>query len=416
MTAMPAPEAASALHGALRIALALAAVAAAVLALGCGTGHPREIAARELAEADDLGNYQFLEVRVGRYKVLAEAAGFKKLETPAFKVDVGARQRVQVVLQVGDVTETIQVSGAASLVEPASSDRGQVINRDAIVDVPLNGRSSAALTLLAPGVRLAYGLAKRESSFNVSGLRSQFNNFILDGVDNNAYGTSNQGLSNQVIQLAPDAVQEFKVITNTYSAEYGRVGGAVVNASMRSGTNQYHATTWEFLRNTDLNATGFFKPAGGQKPVYIQNQFGGAAGGPIKKDKLFFYADYEGLRRLQKALSTGSVPTLAQRAGNLGIPVSNPYDSSVLPNGIIPASLITKFGSTVLNALPAPNLSGNTKNYSALLPATDNDNKGDIRADWYINHKLTAFSRFSDRLYYQLAAPNNSIPGPDRKS
>jgi hypothetical protein len=361
---------------------------------------------------DDLGNYQFLEVRVGRYKVLAEAAGFKKFETPAFKVDVGARQRVQVTLQVGDVTETVQVSGAASLVEPDSSDRGQVVNHEAIVDLPLNGRSNAALTLLAPGVRLAYGLAKRESSFNVSGLRSQFNNFILDGVDNNAYGTSNQGLSNQVIQLAPDAVQEFKVITNTYSAEYGRVGGAVVNASMRSGTNQYHASVWEFLRNTDLNATGFFKPVGGQKPVYIQNQFGGAAGGPIKKDKLFFYADYEGLRRLQKSLSTGSVPTLAQRAGNLGIPITNPYDGSVFPNGIIPASLITKFGSTVLNALPAPNLSGNTKNYSALLPATDNDNKGDIRGDWYINHKLTAFSRFSDRLYYQLAAPNSGIPGP----
>ena len=366
----------------------------------------------QTAVADASGNYQFLEVRVGRYKVVAEAVGFKRAETPIFKVDVGARQRVQVSLNIGDVTEVVRVSDAASLVEADSSDRGQVINRDAIVDVPLNGRSSASLALLAPGVRLAYGLAKRESSFNVSGLRSQFNNFILDGVDNNAYGTSNQGLSNQVVQLAPDAVQEFKVITNTYSAEYGRVGGAVVNASMRSGTNQYHASAWEFLRNTDLNATGFFKPVGGQKPVYIQNQFGGAAGGPIKKDKLFFYADYEGLRRLQKALSTGSVPTLAQRAGNLGVSIANPYDGSIYPNGVIPASLITKFGSTVLNALPAPNLPGNTKNYSALLPATDNDNKGDIRGDYYINNKLTAFSRFSDRIYYQLAAPNNSIPGP----
>jgi outer membrane receptor protein involved in Fe transport len=361
---------------------------------------------------DDAGNYQFLEVRAGRYRAIAEAPGFKKLETAEFRVTVGARQRVDVNLQVGDVAETVQVTEAAVSVERDSSDRGQVINREAVVELPLNGRSNAALALLAPGVRLAYGLAKRESSFNVSGLRSQFNNFILDGVDNNAYGTSNQGLSNQVIQVAPDAVQEFKVITNTYSAEYGRVGGAVVNASVRSGSNQLHGAIWEFLRNTDLNAVGFFKPAGGQKPVYIQNQFGAAAGGPIKKDKLFVFGDYEGLRRLQKSLSTSSVPTLDQRRGVFTVPVVNPYDGSMFLNNTVPASLITKFGATVFNALPAPNLAGNTKNFSALLPATDTDNKGDIRADYYISPKVTAFSRFSGRLYYQLAAPNNGIPGP----
>jgi hypothetical protein len=361
---------------------------------------------------DDFGSYQFLEVRVGRYRVIAEAPGFKKLETAEFRVDVGARQRVDIKLQVGDVAETVQVREAAVSVEVDSSDRGQVINREAVVELPLNGRSNASLTLLSPGVRLAYGLAKRESSFNIGGLRSQFNNFILDGVDNNAYGTSNQGLSNQAIQVAPDAVAEFKVITNTYSAEYGRVGGGVINASVRSGTNQLHGTVWEFLRNTDLNATGFFKPVGGQKPVYIQNQFGAAAGGPIKKDKLFVFADYEGLRRLQKALSFASVPTLAQRSGVFAVAAINPYDGSVFPNNTIPASQITKFGATVFNALPAPNLPGNTSNFSALLPATDTDNKGDIRGDWYVNRKVTAFSRFSDRLYYQLAAPNSGIPGP----
>jgi hypothetical protein len=364
------------------------------------------------AVADDSGSYQFLEVRVGRYRVRAEAEGFKTLETPEFRVDVGARQRVDVRLQVGDVAETVQVTEAAVLVERDSSDRGQVINREAVVELPLNGRSNASLALLAPGVRQAYGLGKRESSFNVSGLRSQFNNFILDGVDNNAYGTSNQGLSNQVVQVAPDAVQQFKVITNSYSAEFGRVGGAVVNASVRSGTNELHGSVWEFLRNTDLNAVGFFKPAGGQKPVYIQNQFGVAAGGPIKKDKLFVFADYEGLRRLQKSLSTSSVPTLDQRRGVFTVPVANPYDGSLFPNNTIPQSLITKFGSTVFSALPAPNLPGNTKNFSALLPSTDTDNKGDIRADYYVSNKVTAFTRFSDRLYYQLAPPNNGIPGP----
>ena len=226
------------------------------------------------------GRYQFLEVRVGRYRVVSEATGFKRLETPVFHVDVGARQRVDVELHVGDVTEIVQVEDTAAVVEPDSSDRGQVVNREAVLNLPLNGRSSAALALLAPGVRQGFGISKRESTFNMGGMRSQFNNFILDGVDNNAYGTSNQGLSNQVVQVSPDALQEFKIITNSYSAEYGHVGGGVVNASVRAGTNEIHGSLWDYLRNTDLNAVGFFKPIGNAKPVYIQNQFGAAAGGP----------------------------------------------------------------------------------------------------------------------------------------
>ena len=118
------------------------------------------------------------------------------------------------------------------------------------------------------------GTSGREGSFNVNGLRNTANNFQLDGVDNNAYGTSNQGFSNQVIQVSPDAVAEFKVQTNNYSAEYGRSGGAVINASYRSGTNEFHGSVWEFNRNTALNATGFFKPTGGAKPTLIRNQFG----------------------------------------------------------------------------------------------------------------------------------------------
>src|ERR1700722_15587332 len=266
-----------------------------------------------LTEAN--GTYQFLEVHVGRYRVTVESPGFKKLETAEFRVDPGAPQRVDGLLQICETTQVVEVTSSASPLQSESSDRGEVIDHEEIVDLPLNGRSSASLALLAPGVRLGSGLPKRESSFNVNGLRSQFNNFILDGLDNNAYGTSNQGLSNQVIQASPDALQEFKVITDNYSAEYGHVGGAVINAVMRSGTNQFHGTAWDFLRNTQLNAVGFFKPTGGQKPVYIQNQFGGAGGGPIKKDKIFFFVDYEGWRRLQRALSFGNVPTLDQRNG-----------------------------------------------------------------------------------------------------
>jgi Carboxypeptidase regulatory-like domain/TonB-dependent Receptor Plug Domain len=362
--------------------------------------------------ADGNGSYQFLEVHVGRYSLKAEAAGFNRGEVAEFRVATGARQRVDITLQVGDTKQTVQVASTATILQSESSERGQVISREDIVSLPLNGRSSASLALLAPGVRLALGLPKRESSFNVNGLRSQFNNFVLDGVDNNAYGTSNQGLSNQVAQVSPDALQEFKVITDNYSAEYGRVGGAVVNASVRSGTNQIHGAAWDFLRNTDLNATGFFKPLGGQKPVYIQNQFGGALGGAIRKDKIFLFGDYEGLRRLQRALSFGNIPTISQRNGIFGIPVLNPYTGQIYSDGTIPPSQITTFGRTVFAALPAPNLPGNTKNFSALLPATDTDDKGDIRYDHYLSSNLTLFERYSKRNYDQVAAPNSSIPGP----
>lgn len=367
----------------------------------------------QTALSDSKGDYQFLEVHVGRYRVKVDAPGFKTAQSGDFRVDAGTRQRVSLSMQVGDAGQVVEVQSAASLLQTESSDRGEVIGNERIVELPLNGRSTGSLALLAPGVRLAFGLPKRESSFNVNGLRSQFNNFVLDGLDNNAYGTSNQGLSNQVVQVAPDALQEFRVITDNYSAEYGHVGGAVINAVMKSGTNEFHGTIWEFLRNTDLNATGYFKPAGGQKPVYIQNQFGAAVGGPIKKNKIFLFADYEGWRRLQRALTFGNVPTLDQRNGILGssLPVKNPYTGVTYANGTIPASAITAFGKTVFAALPAPNLPGNTQNFQALLPATDNGNKGDIRYDQYLSRKVTLFERYSYNIYNQLAAPNNNIPG-----
>jgi hypothetical protein len=361
--------------------------------------------------SDTHGAYQFLEARVGRYKVVAESPGFKRAETQEFRVEVGARQRVDVTLEIGDINQTVEVRESASTLQTESSDRGEVISHEDVVNLPLNGRDTAALALLSPGVRLSYGLSKREATFNVNGMRGQFNDFILDGVDNNAYGTSNQGLSNQVVQVSPDALQEFKVITNAYSAEYGHVGGAVINASVRSGTNQVHGSLWEYLRNTDLNAIGFFKPVGGAKPVYIFNQFGGTLGGPVRKNKAFLFLDYEGFRRMQRSLTTASVPTLNQRAGNFsGLAVKDPYSGAPYPGGIITATDLTKFGTTVFNALPAPDLLGNTSNFSSLPASPDEDNKCDLRYDHYLSDKLTAFTRFSYHLYNQTAGPG--VPGP----
>ena len=268
---------------------------------------------------DEHGSYQFLNVRIGRYQVAAELTGFSSAIARDVVVTVNARRRVDLTLQLGTMTDQVTVTGGRQVLETDSSERGQVIEREQIVNLPLNGRSYSNLALLSTGVlesnQNGVGTSGREGSFNVNGLRNTANNFQLDGVDNNAYGTSNQGFSNQVIQVSPDAVAEFKVQTNNYSAEYGRSGGAVVNASYRSGTNQFRGSGWEFFRDTALNATGFFKPTGGSKPTLSRHQFGYVAGGPIARDRTFFFTDYEGFRQTQRTLVFSTIPTLAQRQG-----------------------------------------------------------------------------------------------------
>jgi Carboxypeptidase regulatory-like domain/TonB-dependent Receptor Plug Domain/TonB dependent receptor-like, beta-barrel len=365
------------------------------------------------AITDANGDFQFVNVKIGKYQVIAEADGFAKVIADNVDVTVNARQRVDLTLQVASTVETVTITDAASILESDSSERGQVIQRQQIVSLPLNGRSAANLALLAPGVRESsfngIGSPGREASFNVNGLRSTVNNFLLDGIDNNAYGTSNQSFSNQVVQVSPDAAAEFKVQTNTYSAEYGRSGGAVINASYRSGTNEFHGSAWEFHRNTVLNAVGFFKPNGGVKPPLIRNQFGFTFGGPIVKDRTFFFGDYEGFRQIQKNLVFSNLPTLAQRNGILTVAVRNPFTGVVIPAGTqIP---MTAFAQKVLNELPAPNLFGVPgNNYQELVLNRNFSNKYNIRIDHKFNDRLSIFGRFSNRKSNAFEAPN--IPGP----
>ncbi len=353
------------------------------------------------------GVYEFLNVRPGSYTVSAEIAGFKKGLSGVFDVTVGSRQRVALQLQVGEVTEVVTVSEAAALVEMDTSSRGTVIGSQQAQDLPLNGRAYADLTLLTPGtVRALRGTTlggARDASYHVNGLRSSYNNFALDGVENNAYGTSNQGFSNQVVQLSPDAVGEFRVITNNFSAEYGRAGGAVINAAYRSGTNDFHFTAWHFLRNRALNATGFFKPQTGEKPDLKQNQFGISGGGAIVKNRLFFFADYEGQRQRQANLFFADVPTQAMREGNFaGVNLRNPYDGIPYVNGQVPVSQQTAFARRVLQDLPLPNRPGigalgvgtNFENVGTFVVP---DNKWNFKVDQFWNEKFTSFFRYSWR-------------------
>lgn len=373
-----------------------------------------------IARSDENGNYQFFNVKIGTYQVVAEASGFAKAAAESIQVTVNARQRVDLALKAGALTETVTISAdAVQLLETETSARGQIINRQQIVNLPLNGRAYADLALLSPGVRKSVlnnqDSGGRDASFNVNGLRSSLNNFVLDGVDNNSYGTSNQGYSNQVVQASPDAVQEFQVQTNNFSAEFGRAGGAVINASLRSGTNEFHGSIYDFIRNTSLNATGFFKPTRGQKPVLIQNQFGGTIGGPIVKDKTFFFADYEGFRRITRTLAFATVPTAAQRNGQLGIPVRNPFTGTVYQDGNIPANEITPFAKSVLSALVLPTTSPNatgfvSNNFENLPRSKFYNDKGDVKIDHNFSAKTTAFVRISHRKMNNFEAP--TIPEP----
>jgi hypothetical protein len=396
------------------------------------------------AQTDAQGAYQFTDVKIGQYQITAQANGFDTSNTQLFRVTVNARQRVDVALKIGSNTETVTVDAAAALLETDSSERGQVIGTREVENLPLNGRAYADLAALVPGVRrnvLENSTdSSRDASFNVNGQRSEFNNFLLDGLDNNAYGTSNQGFSNQAIPPSPDAISEFRVETDNYSAEYGRSAGAVVNVSIRSGTNQFHGKAYDYIRNTAFNAIGPFTPPTNsltgkpQKPILIRNQFGGTLGGPIWKDHVFFFGDYEGTRQVVHAVNQATVPTanqngtsalaianggytfLSGKSAETGSPVAlvNPITGQSYANGVIPFNdpSVSAFAKGVLAALPNGNVPGSpfSNNYASLPADTINDDKGDIRVDDTFNARTTAFVRYSEH-QGKIASPPN-IQGP----
>ncbi|MBM3725676.1 MAG: TonB-dependent receptor [Acidobacteria bacterium] len=364
---------------------------------------------------DESGSFEFFTVRPGRYRVSAEAPGFSKAVAAEVAVSVGARQRVDLEMAVGQVTETVEVTGAAKLIETDSSQRGQVVNQRAIVELPLNGRAYSSLALLSTGTRASLlstgGATPREGSFNVNGLRSTVNNFLLDGIDNNAYGTSNQGFSNQVMQPPPDAVAEFQVVTNNMSAEYGRSGGATVNVAYKSGGNNMHGSAWEFLRNRALNATGFFKPRAGVKPPLARNQFGFTLGGPMRPNRAFYFLDYEGFRQVRRGLDFANLPTMDDRRGVFSVPVRNPLTGALYPaNTPIPPTDISPFARRVFTELPAPTAPGRANNFQLLRRFSDFTDKYNAKFDYQLNNRWNGFTRLGQRKANIFDEPN--IPGP----
>jgi outer membrane receptor protein involved in Fe transport len=391
--------------------------------------------------ANSSGDYEVPSLRVGLYNIEAAAPGFAPAEAKNITVSVAGRQHIDLTLKVGQAdATTVEVSDVALQLETETSERGENVSEYQTESLPLVSRNYSDLLALVTGSRQAPTAATttavtslvRAGSYNVNGERSMFNNFLLDGMDNNAYGESNQGFDNQIIQPPPDSISQFQVVTNNESAEYGRSSGATINVATRSGTNNFHTTLYEFIRNTDLNAYGYIHAISGThtfpKPGFNRNQFGANFNGPIVRNKLFWFLDYEGFRQTLTPTVVLTVPTQNEINGILAVDVQNPFSpgtyykagTSILnsPN----ASPISKQILGFFNDLPsqcqvAPGSAGinattgvDTNDCATNAPFTDNADKGDLRFDYQQSDKTSWFLKASDRKETGINFPTLPLP------
>src|SRR5438552_3079920 len=263
------------------------------------------------------GVYKFTPLKVGSYKVTASYQGFQTITQTNIEVNVGTDVVINFNLKPGAVTQTVEVVAAVPVLQTQNASVGQVIDSRSVNDLPLNGRNFTFLAQLSAGVNTPQADTRGNAAngaFAANGLRPAQNNYLLDGIDNNSDTVDFLNGTNFVVLPPVDAVAEFKVQTSGFSAEYGRSGAAVLNATIKSGSNEFHGAAWEFFRNDKFDAADRIENAGGTpKGALRQNQFGLSSGGPVIKNKIFFFADYEGLRRRQGTVLTGTVPTLAER-------------------------------------------------------------------------------------------------------
>jgi hypothetical protein len=392
----------------------------AVIVGGTITVTDTDTGTKTVTRTDSTGNYVVTPLRIGNYTVAVEAPGFKTETHSGIVLQVQDRLRVDFTMQVGAVSDAVNVQESVPVIQTESSSLGDVVASQQITDMPLNGRDYTQLATLTTGVvkitENGGGINGATSATNgnaggafaVNGTRGNLNNFMLDGIDNNSNDNAGNILSTNV-----DAIQEFKVQTSGYSAEFGRSGGAVINATIKSGTNAFHGTAFEFLRNSALDARGFFEPADQPKAPFRQNQFGGTVGGPIKRNKTFFFADYQGTRIGTAKTDISTVPTPAEIGGNFsalltGTPAGQIFDpqSTTMVNGnvvrtpfagnIIPGSRLDPISSAVAQLYPAPNVSGAmANNYIVNAAGNEQIDQGDGRMDHNITDRQQVFARFS---------------------
>src|SRR5262245_23491766 len=320
------------------------------------------------AVTTDRGQYVFPNLKIGRYSVAAELAGFRRGVRDGIELHVQERIEANLKLELGQLSEEVKVTGTAELLQTQTANMGHAVDERQLKDLPLLGRRYSELALLTPGVNVApAGITSRgeDTFFNANGNPATWNNYTLDGADNNSFSTNLQERSPQVIQPPVDALQEFRVQTRTYSAEFGKAAGAVVNASIKQGTNAYHGSLFAFVRDDRFNANRWENErAGVAKGQFNQNIGGATVGGPIVKSRSFFFADYQGTRLEQAQTKQSTVPTPLMRQGILiELPQTLRNTSSFFAPGCInPAtktvtpSCIDPVANSLMALYPQPNL------------------------------------------------------------
>ena len=394
------------------------------------------------AESGKDGSYVLTQLPPGDYTLNVEAPGFRKLVQSGITLQINQQARVDLSLQLGQLADTVEITGQPPLLEAESSSLGTVVNEQLVNQLPLNGRNFIQLATLSPGVN-GVGFSaggtimsggrpddrRPGTEIFANGNREGSNNFLYDGIDDNERLTLSI-----VLRPAVEAVREFKIQTNLYSADIGRNSGAVVDVITKSGGNAAHGSLFEFLRNSAMDARTFFSPKGTTFPSFRLNQFGGSFGGPVMLPKIyngrnrtFFFVDYEGYRRSSQQFVLANIPTLKMRAGDFSetAPIYDPLTTRANPNGTgfirdqfvnnqIPASRWDPISLKILNAYPKPTSAARFNNYSANLVQQQNWNQGDIRVDHQISPKDNFFARYSIQNTQTIVPstyPATTIPG-----
>ena len=365
---------------------------------------------------DEAGGYSFIGLAPAVYTIRAEAPGFDELKRLDVALEVDSALDLDFHLKVGGPKTQVEVGAPASTLQSETASVGAVIDQDFVATLPLNQRDFLQLAFLAPGVVPPVEGSQLSSngsySMEVNGGREESNNFLLDGVDNN-----DPYISGYVVEPPVDSVQEFKMVTSSYDAEYGRSGAGQINIITRRGTNDFHATAYEYLRNKVLDSRNYFDGAGFIKAPYIRNQFGAGAGGPLRKDKTFFFANTDFFRRREGASQQAVVPTVAERAGNLsalGTTIINPLTGLPMNPAAIP---ISPLSADILKLYPQPNLTGSVNNYLGQPVEPDDRTENSFRGDHQISPHDELTLRYSQGIvnlfqpYPEGVSTTGAVPG-----
>jgi hypothetical protein len=339
---------------------------------------------------DARGEYRTPSLKIGEYAITVEADGFKQSNQRGVVLEIGDVRKLDVVLEVGQTSESVNVEAEAPLLQSSDSTVGDVINNRQIEELPLNGRDYLQLANLSSGtVAAAQGV-------EIGGQAGTQVAFLLDGQDNNnqQISTSHSG-QKEVVKPSVDAIQEFKVVTNGYSAEFGRSSSGVVSVALKSGTNELHGSAFEFIRNDIVDAKNLFAT---YKPPYKRNQFGSSAGGPVIRNKTFIFGDFEATYIRESTTTLSTLPTAAQRNGLFSSTIIDPYTKTPFPGNQIPSSLLDPISLNILSLVPLPQTSAATSNYNYASPANEDNHRWDLRVDQIINDRQNLFFRFSDQV------------------